>query len=231
MKRFYKNVSVGSGPDGCQILLDGRPVRTPEKAVLVVGSKPLADAVASEWDAQVQDIAADTMPVTRLVTTAIDLMPARRQPAENEINEYVEMDMLCYRCAEPQALADQQAQLWQPWLDWAMTALDAPLTVTAGINPQAQPPHSLRAIANHISSLDDWRLVGVHAATKLTGSAILALAMERQLLTYADAHRLSLLDELFEISHWGLDDEQAKRHDQLSVNLHAVEIYLAALTR
>ncbi|MCH7862497.1 MAG: ATPase, partial [Proteobacteria bacterium] len=47
MKRFWKDVTVENG----QVALDGKPVRTPDRAPLALPSPALAEAVAEEWRA------------------------------------------------------------------------------------------------------------------------------------------------------------------------------------
>ena len=49
MKRFYKETAVDLGDGGHRVLLDGKPMRTPAKAVLVVPTRALAEAIAAEW--------------------------------------------------------------------------------------------------------------------------------------------------------------------------------------
>ena len=47
MKRFYKDTGVDEGEGGFRVLLDGKPMRTPAKATLVVPTRALADAIAA----------------------------------------------------------------------------------------------------------------------------------------------------------------------------------------
>src|SRR5258708_22314797 len=49
MKRFYKETAVAAGDGGYRVLLDGKPMRTPAKAVLVTPTQALAEAIAAEW--------------------------------------------------------------------------------------------------------------------------------------------------------------------------------------
>ncbi len=72
MKRFYKEVSVEPLEEGCQILLDRRPVRTPARLPLLLPSLALADAVAEEWRSQGEEIDPRAMPLTGLANAAID---------------------------------------------------------------------------------------------------------------------------------------------------------------
>lgn len=77
-KRFWKEVHVKETPDGFQIYLDSRPVRTPSKSILTIPStKPhLAHAVAIEWDllenAQ-QALKNHNIPITSIVSRAQDI--------------------------------------------------------------------------------------------------------------------------------------------------------------
>ena len=71
MKRFYKETAVDLGDGGHRILLDGKPMRTPAKAVLGVPTRALAEAIAAEWG-EVPDkaeINASHLPLTRLAAT------------------------------------------------------------------------------------------------------------------------------------------------------------------
>ena len=177
MKRFYKAATVGTAEEGHTILLDGRPVRTPNRALLAMPNASLAQAVAAEWAAQVETINPHAMPLTRLANTVVDQLPAKRLDALKEIAGYAAADLLCYRVAHPAALAERQHETWQPWLDWAADQLAAPLLTTTDLDPIPQPRTSLEALNRTAETLDNWRLIGLHATTRLTNSMILGLAM------------------------------------------------------
>ncbi len=231
MKRFYARVTVAPLAQGLGILLDGRPVRTPAGRPLALPAAPLAEAVAAEWRAQEERIVPARMPLTRLATTAIDLLPARRPDLLRETVDYAASDMLCYRAGEPQALAIRQHRAWQPWLDWAERTFGARLVVTEGVLPVAQPQASLRRLEAAAAALDDWRLVGLHAAVRLTGSLVLGLAIERGALDAAAAFELALLEELHEMEQWGEDEEQRRRQETIRCELEAAGRFLDSLPR
>ena len=115
MKRFYKQVSVEDGA----ILLDGRPVRTPARAPLVLSSPALADAVADEWRAQGEDIDPRSMPLTGLANAAIDRVAPDPAAFARPLAAYAESDLLCYRADAPEELVERQAGAWDPLLDCA----------------------------------------------------------------------------------------------------------------
>lgn len=229
MKRFYDKVSVGTAEHRWSVLLDGKPVLTPARHPLVVPEPRLAEAVAAEWAAQQGTIDASAMPLTKLATTAIDLMPDRRDDAVEEAAGYAGTDLLCYRAVSPHSLASRQAAAWQPWLDWAERQYDARLVPAAGVMPAEQDAVALRSLRTAVERLDDWRLVGLHAAVTSTGSLILGLAIERGALGAGEAFDAALLDELFEIDEWGEDAEQTARHARLRADLEAADRFLRLL--
>ena len=71
-RRFYRNALADAGASGIAIRLDGRAVRTPARRLLEVPTRPLADAVAAEWNAQGELIDPMSMPLTRLANSIID---------------------------------------------------------------------------------------------------------------------------------------------------------------
>ncbi len=229
MRRFYKEVAVRPEGGGHVALLDGRPILTPARRPVVVPRAALALTVAEEWRRQAEEVVPDAMPATRLATTAIDLMPGRRDDAILELVGYGETDLLCYRAAAPATLVALQERVWQPWLDWAERELDARLLVARSIEPLPQPETALRALRLVVEQQDDWRLVGLHAATTLMGSLVLGLAMARGRLGAAAGLEAALLDELFEIEQWGREAEQQRRHARLRRDLEAAEAFLRDL--
>lgn len=229
MKRFYRAVSVVAGADGHRILLDGRPVHSPARRPLVTPSAALAEAVADEWRGQGETIERAGMGLTRLVSTALDRMPALRGAAIDEALGYAETDLLCYRAAAPAELAERQQQSWQPWLDWLAKAHGAGLVVTTSMLPVAQPEAALARLRAAVEPLDDWHLVGLHGATTALGSLVLGLALLEGEIDAEQALAASLLDELFEIERWGRERDALRRHQVLRRDLAAAARFLACL--
>ena len=131
-KRFYKSVSVEPSDDGFAVKLDGRPVRTPGKALLALPAEAAARLVAAEFDAQTETIDPVKMPVLRLVNTAIDGVSADQQAVLEDIVRFASSDLLCYRADGPQGLVERQNDRWDPVLDWARSALGLHSAVVTG---------------------------------------------------------------------------------------------------
>ena len=97
-----------------------------------------------------------------------------------------------------------------------------PLVATDSLAPVEQPQEALQALERAVEELDPWRLMGLHAATRLTGSLVLGLAIARGRLGADTAFDLALLEELYEIGIWGLTEMQAQRHAALRAEFTAV---------
>ena len=71
-KRFWKEAKAVEVEGGFSVHLDGRGLKTPAKTSLILPSRAMAEAIAKEWDAQVEGINPQTMPYTRSANAAID---------------------------------------------------------------------------------------------------------------------------------------------------------------
>jgi len=229
MKRFYRTARVEPIDGGFTVTLDGKPVRTPAKAPLALASRALADAIAAEWQAQQAEVKPAALPLTRLASTAIDLVTPRRAEVIAGIAKYAGTDLVCYRAEHPPALAARQHQAWQPLIDWAELRYEAPLVVTAGIVPQPQPEASLAAYAAAVAAHDDMALAALNLATAACGSLVLALALHERRIDAETAFALSQLDESYEIEQWGEDAEQTQRRAALRDDILLAARFLALL--
>ncbi len=229
MRRVYRTVGVEEGTSAPAVLLDGRPLLTPARHPLRLPSRALALAVAEEWAAQEETVRPASMPLTRLATTATDLMPARRGDALEEVLGYGPTELLCYRAATPADLARRQEEAWQPWLDWLAGELGVRLHPARTLDPMPQPRAALLGLRATVEAVADWPLVGLHAATTLGGSLVLGLALLRGALDARALFELAQLDELYEIERWGEEAEQQRRHASLRRDLAAAERFLRLL--
>ncbi|MDE2167333.1 MAG: ATPase [Alphaproteobacteria bacterium] len=229
MKRFFKSAVVAEAAGGYAVLLDGKPIRTPAKAPLIVRSKAMADAIATEWNAQDPEIKPADLPLTRIAGTTIDLIAERREQVVAEITKYATTDLVCYRVEEPAELALRQQCAWQRHLDWANERY-APLAVTAGIAPVVQAPEALAAYRRAVAAYDDMMLATLHLATAALGSLVLALALVEGRIDADEAFAAGELDQTFQIERWGEDAEAMARRAAIRADI-ALAARFAALHR
>ncbi|AJE45400.1 ATP12 family chaperone protein [Celeribacter indicus] len=225
-KRFWTETGVTEDEEGFGVSLDGRPVRTPAKVPLLVPTRALAELIAEEWDAQEGEIDPNTMPATRSANSAIDKVATQRAEVADLLSDYGDSDLLCYRAEAPEDLAAQQAEGWDPLLDWAATHLGARLAPRGGVMHAPQDAQALAALRARVHALTPFELAAFHDLVTLSGSLILAFAVIQDRLAAEEAWRLSRLDETYQIAQWG-EDEEAAEHAELKRQsfLHAARFY------
>ena len=210
MKRFWKEVAVAAGDDGWGIALDGRPVRTPQRAPLAVVSPALAEAVAAEWRAVGETIDPAVMPMTGLTNAAIDIASPDPTAFAQPIAAYAATDLLCYRDDRDAALQAEQAAAWNPILAWAENRFGVEFALTKGILPIDQPPATVAALRDAVFAVDPWRMTALTPLVTVGGSLVAGLACIARAF---DAERLweaVSLDELYQERRWGADSEAQK---------------------
>lgn len=228
-KRFYKDVTVAGADGGFAVLLDGRPVRTPRKLQLVVPTHALADAIAEEWAAQGTSIDPSKMPLSRLAITALDGVSRNAAAVADDIVKFAGSDLVCYRAETPEALRQLQAEAWDPVLHWADEALGARFMLASGVMPVAQTEDTLQHVAAAVAPFDAMALTCLHTMTTLTGSALLALAHAKGLLSAEAAWAAAHVDEDWQIACWGVDVEAAERRERQRVEMLAASRFLGLL--
>lgn len=210
-KRFYREAQAAEFEGGWTVTLDGRTLKTPEKAPLILPEQNLARAIADEWSRQEERIHIASMHLTRLANVAIDRTPTNRDGMADELARYCGTDLLCHVAASPEDLRARQDAAWAPIREWAGKSLGILLVHVEGIIASPQPEASLAAARAHALSLDDFRLTGLSYACGLYGSALLALAVEQGELDGLEAFERTLIDELYQMERWGADEEAEAR--------------------
>ena len=210
-RRFYAAAAITRHEQGFAVTLDGKLARTPGRNLLAVPERAVAEALAVEWQAQGEYIDPATMPLTRIVNSALDRVSREMEPVRAEIVKYAASDLVCYRGQGPQSLVAAQEAAWSPVLGWAREALGARFVLTQGIIAVNQPAESLTAVAAALADLDPLRLAAVHVVTTLTGSALIALAVLRWAFTPEAAWAAAHVDEDWQMKQWGRDEMALQR--------------------
>lgn len=228
-RRFYKAVSVEAAPEGFEVRLDDRSVRTPKGARLALPTRALAEQVAEEWAGQGESLEVAGMHALRLANTALEAIPQAREATADQLADYAGSDLLCYYADQPAALVERQNAAWGPLLERAERELGLEFVRAAGVIHRPQPEETLERVRSLALSLDDFRLAGLAFGAALFGSAVLAVALLRGWLTGAEALELSRIDERFQEERWGIDAEAAERTERLRDEAAMLERWFKAL--
>lgn len=224
-KRFWSEVTV----EDCGIRLDGRALKTPMRADLVLPTASLATAIAEEWRAVEDTIDPRTMPLTGLANAAVDRIAPDIAGFAAGIARFAEGDLLCYRADHPTELIAAQGEAWDPPLDWARARYDVDFAVTAGIGHVDQPAATVQRLATAVTARDAFQLAGLSPLVTLSGSLVLALALAEGAMTEENGWQAAELDELWQVEHWGEDALATSAREDKRRDFRAAARFLALL--
>ena len=207
MKRFWKGAKSVPEGQGWGVRLDGKPLRTPGRALLVVPTAPLGEAIAAEWGAVGDRLDPRAMPLTGLANAAIDQVAADPGPFAASLARYADADLACYRAEGPPELCRRQQESWDALLGWARRRFDLDFVVTSGIVHVAQPQITVQRLAHAVAALDPFQLAGLSPLVTIGGSLVAGLAVIERGFTPEQAWLAVSIDESWQLEKWGNDAE------------------------
>ena len=229
-KRFYKDVAAGPVDGGFVVTLDGRQVRTPGKKLpVIVPAAAIATTMAEEWAAQGEFIDPATMPMVRLINSAIEsgeeMIPAFRE----EVIKFAGGDLMLYRAESPQELVSEQELAWDNALTIIARHFGVSFQPTIGIIHQPQPKVTLDRLAEALGGENLFVLTALVSITGLTGSGLLAIGLWSKLFSPDQVWKAAHVDEDYQISQWGEDEEATDRRARRRVEFDTAVAVLDAV--
>ncbi|WP_024509006.1 ATP12 family protein [Bradyrhizobium sp. ARR65] len=219
-KRFYAKADVIEAENGFAVALDGRPIRTPSGRVVTAPARGIAQAIAAEWEAQQDAIDPLTMPMTRFANSVVEAVVDRVGLVAEDIAKYFNSDLLFYRAGHPEGLVAREAEHWDPVLFWAADELGAHFILAQGIMHVRQPEAAVEAARAALPD-EPWSIAALHVVTTLTGSALLAIALLHGARDPDQVWAAAHVDEDWNASQWGEDEEAAERRAARLVDFRA----------
>ena len=205
VKRFYTQAAAVAAEGGVAIQLDARPVKTPARALLLVPTEELGEAIAAEWNGQGEDIDPRSMPLTGLANAAIDRVSPDRAAFAAGLAAYGESDLLCYRSQGPHELVRREDAAWDPLIVWARRRYDVEFEHAVGVMHRPQPPETVARLAAAVATRDPFRLAALSPLVTISGSLVIALALAEGEIGLDAAWTAATLDEAWHAEQWGED--------------------------
>ena len=215
MKRFYKQVALAEAEDGWQVTLDGRKVRTQAGAQQVVPSRPLAQALAGEWDGAGEVLDPGAFPVRDMTDYAIDVVAPAPGAVAGKLLAYGETDTLCYRAEPDEPLFERQEQVWEPLLSAFEAREGAVMVRVSGIVHRPQDASQMERLHARMLGENPFRLAALEAMTSLAASLVIGLSALGEESADEDTARAlwraASLEEEWQAELWGRDHEAEGR--------------------
>ena len=230
MKKFWKKVSIKKiSSNSFQIMLDERILQTPLKRELVLPNLNLTQEIVKEWDQHSKNINTESMIFYSLISTSLDKIIDNKNLYINDILDYVDTDLLCYRAENPKELVELQKNKWDPIILLIEKYIQTRVRVFQGVLPKKQHSTVHVRLNNLINQFDIFEISALHRLTNITGSIFLSLCVLKKDILSNEVFELSFLDELWQAENWGFDDETSKKRKEISIELNRSIYFLDCL--
>lgn len=229
MKRFWKTVAVQPQGEGGIIELDGRPIRTPARSLLLVPTLSLAEAIADEWRAVDEKLDPRAMPLTGLANAAVDRVEPDRQAFAEGLARYAEADLTCYRAEGPRGLVERQEREWDRLLLWARRRYDVDFRTTCGLLHVEQPAQTIEQLRHALTAIGAFRLAGLSPLVTIGGSLVAGLAVLEKAMPADEAWNAVSVDERWQLEQWGSDADAESALEQRRRDFFAAARFLDLL--
>lgn len=214
MKRFYKNAEADQTPQGWQVRLDGRAVKTQGGRAQLVPGQALAQALAAEWAAQGDEIDPALFVLRDFADFAIDIAAQGPAALIADLLRYAETDTLCYRAEPDEPLHARQLEIWEPLLGAAEARWDVHFERTSGVIHRPQSEATMRRLKAALEALDPFALSALNTATTLAASLMIGLAAIEPGADPVALWDAASLEEDWQAEQWGKDYEAEERRDR-----------------
>ncbi|KAJ2357991.1 chaperone [Coemansia sp. RSA 2618] len=214
IRRFWRHVSVGELDGSLVVLLDKRPVKTPDgKPLRISAQQPaLAWLVAGEWESQKEFLGAHSLPLTSLVSRAIDGLgdAGVRSDVIDKLLKYFHTDSVCLHDEYPRVLAELQQQHYAPLVEWARSAFGIEIQTTTDMFVLRQAPEAAASLRAHVEGFSALKLAALERAVMTAKSFLIGLALVNQRLSVEDAAQAAQVEATAQTQMWG---ELENAHD------------------
>ena len=111
-------------------------------------------------------------------------------------------------------------------MTWAADHYGMRFEIVEGISFRPQPPETLEKLGLLLDSTKDFPLAGLQAATSVSGSIILALALLEDPKNWSDLWAAAQLDERYQAERWGSDAAASEAAERKGQDLKAAATFM-----
>ncbi|EIW60758.1 ATP12-domain-containing protein [Trametes versicolor FP-101664 SS1] len=234
LKRFWKSVGIDKQQGGYAVTLDSRPLKTPGGNPMIIPPQKrlVAALVASEWENQDTVLKPHALPMTSIVSRAIDAFrddENTRNEVRAQLLKYFETDTIFYHADEPAALVKLQEEHWNPILDWAKKTFGVDIVVSNSLVVPSQSPETMKKFEDILAQFSPWEMAAMERATYSSKSFLIGLALVMRRLDVDQAAQAAHVEVNSQIELWGeVEDTHDVDYHDMRRQLGSAACLLAA---
>ena len=230
MRKFWERVQLKKTDiSSYEIFLDDKILKTPLRKKLIIPNLKIAEEIYKEWNQDIKIIDKDAMIFYGILSTSIDKTCGNRKLYIDDILDFIDTDLTCYRAEKPNDLVQWQSKNWDPILLKVEKYINSKINVFRGIMPLKQDQEIHIKITKLLTKFTDLEILVLHRIANITGSVFLSLCIFISDKIKEKAFELSFLDELWQAENWGYEEEASKNRNKINLELNRTIYFLDCL--
>ena len=210
MDHLIKNIKIDivQNKKGKYLLnINNKSLKTPDGNIIELPSMKLAKILLKDYESNFKSKPLNIVRPIKITNTAIDKIKPNNIFYINEITDNLNNDMICYFANSPLELVDLQNKEWLPLINYMESSYNIELIYTSKLFSINQKPDSLLKLKNILNEINIFKLSAIYTLSQITKSIIISLALVNNKISAKKAFENSNLEELYQISKWGKDEE------------------------
>ena len=228
MVHLIKNIKIDivQGKKGKYLLnINNKSLKTPDGNIIELPSIKLAKILLKDYESSFKSKSLNIVSPIKITNTAIDKIKPNNIFYINEITDNLNNDMICYFANSPVELVDLQNKDWIPLINYMKSSYNIELIYTSKLFSINQKPDSLLKLKNILNEINIFKLSAIYTLSQITKSIIISLALVNNKISAKKAFENSNLEELYQISKWGKDEEAFDRLNTIKVDIRNIKKY------
>lgn len=228
MDHVIKNIKIDivQGKNGKYLLnINNKSLKTPDGNIIELPSIKLAKILLKDYESSFKSKPLNIVRPIKITNTAIDKIKPNNIFYINEITDNLNNDMICYFANSPVELVDLQNKDWLPLINYMKSSYNIELIYTSKLFSINQKPDSLLKLKNILNEINIFKLSAIYTLSQITKSIIISLALVNNKISAKKAFENSNLEELYQISKWGKDEEAFDRLNTIKVDIRNIKKY------
>ena len=228
MVHLIKNIKIDivKGKKGKYLLnINNKSLKTPDGNIIELPSIKLAKILLKDYESSFKSKPLNIVRPIKITNTAIDKIKPNNIFYINEITDNLNNDMICYFANSPVELVDLQNKEWLPLINYMESSYNIELIYTSKLFSINQKPDSLLKLKNILNEINIFKLSAIYTLSQITKSIIISLALVNNKISAKKAFENSNLEELYQISKWGKDEEAFDRLNTIKVDIRNIKKY------
>ena len=228
MDHLIKNIKIDivQNKKGKYLLnINNKSLKTPDGNIIELPSMKLAKILLKDYESNFKSKPLNIVRPIKITNTAIDKIKPNNIFYINEITDNLNNDMICYFANSPLELVDLQNKEWLPLINYMESSYNIELIYTSKLFSINQKPDSLLKLKNILNEINIFKLSAIYTLSQITKSIIISLALVNNKISAKKAFENSNLEELYQISKWGKDEEAFDRLNTIKVDIRNIKKY------